>query len=201
MIPSRKFNTILLLREFDDKRPIATATAARVRKERDRKAASVAMAEVNGAAGNVDAASSGSGGIVKYRQMSNRLHTRPLSLDVEAAVRNLELRSAADQSQSRGKPETVSEEHGNDAKNSEDAAEKKGTKIRSWKTMPPRVMEEKKKAVMLNMERNSQQPSSLSPDLLRRTYPAVKSIESEAESVVEARLQGLSVQFSIIQRF
>ena len=185
------------LREFDDKRPIATAAAARVRKERDRKAASVAMADVNGAAGKTD-----TGGIVKFRQMSNRLHTRPLSLDVEAAVRNLELRSAADQSQSRGKPETVSEESstspGNDAKNSEDAAEKKGTKIRSWKTMPPRVMEEKKKAVMINRERGSEQPSSLSPDLLRRTYPAVKSIESEVESIVEARLQGSSLKYSFI---
>ena len=67
--------------------------------------------------------------------------------------------------------------------------------------MPPRVMEEKKKAVMLNRERGSQQPSSLSPDLLRRTYPAVKSIESEAESVVEARLQGSSFQYSFIWRF
>ena len=186
------------LREFDDKRPIATAAAARVREERDRKAASVAMADVNGAAGKTD-----TGGIVKFRQMSNRQHTRPLSLDVEAAVRNLELRSAADQSQSRGKPETVSEEPatspGNDTKSSEDAAEKKGTKIRSWKTMPPRVMEEKKKAVMINREKGSQQqPSSLSPDLLRRTYPAVKSVESEAESIVEARLQGSSLKYSFI---
>ena len=64
--------------------------------------------------------------------------------------------------------------------------------------MPPRVMEEKKKAVMINRERGSEQPSSLSPDLLRRTYPAVKSIESEAESIVEARLQGSSLKYSFI---
>ena len=80
------------LREFDDKRIIATATAAR-RKERDRKAVSV-MAEVNGVGRPLNEEedggtrmSSGNGGIVKFRQMSNRLQSRPLSLDVEAAVR------------------------------------------------------------------------------------------------------------------
>lgn len=76
-----------------------------------------------------------------------------------------------------------------DAKTTEDETVSRGTKIRSWKTMPPRVMGEKMVAVV-NRDRRSQQPSSLSPDLLRRTYPAVKSIESEAGSVVEARLQG-----------
>merc|ERR1719151_406774 len=57
--------------------------------------------------------------------------------------------------------------------------------------MPPRVMAEKRKAAaVIERERRSEQPSSLSPDLLRRTYPAVKAIESEAGSVAaEARLQ------------
>lgn len=82
------------LREFDDTRPITTATAAR-RKERDRKAVSV-MADVNGAGrpllregedGGSGTSSGGNGGIVKFRQLSNRLQSRPLSLDVEAAVR------------------------------------------------------------------------------------------------------------------
>ena len=59
--------------------------------------------------------------------------------------------------------------------------------------MPPRVMAEKRKAAVIEREKRSEQPSSLSPDLLRRTYPAVKSIESEAGSVAaEAKLQGSS---------
>jgi len=188
------------LREFDDTRPITTATAAR-RKERDRKAVSV-MADVNGAGrpllregedGGSGTSSGGNGGIVKFRQLSNRLQSRPLSLDVEAAVRNLELRSASDESKARRRPERVSEvptptTSPDDAKTTEDETVSRGTKIRSWKTMPPRVMGEKMVAVV-NRDRRSQQPSSLSPDLLRRTYPAVKSIESEAGSVVEARLQ------------
>ena len=190
------------LREFDDKRIITTATAARVRKERDRKAVSV-MADINGG-GKEDGnsrTSSGNGGIVKFRQLSNRMQSRPLSLDVETAVRNLELRSASDQSKARGKPETVSEVPAtstDDEKPVEVESQSKGTKIRSWKTMPPRVMEEKKKAV-ISRQRMSQQPSSLSPDLLRRTYPAVKSIESEAGSVVEAKLQGSCI-YHIIAR-
>ena len=109
-------------------------------------------------------------------------------------VRNLELRSASDESKARRRPERVSEvptptTSPDDAKTTEDETVSRGTKIRSWKTMPPRVMGEKMVAVV-NRDRRSQQPSSLSPDLLRRTYPAVKSIESEAGSVVEARLQG-----------
>ena len=68
------------------------------------------------------------------------------------------------------------------------------TLIRSWKTMPPRV-----KAAVIERERRSEseQLSSLSPDLLRRTYPAVKSIESEAGSVADARLQGSLVKSSL----
>ena len=184
------------LREFDDKGPLATATAARMRKERERKTKSV-MVEVNGAKEE-----NTTSGIVKYRQLSNRLQSRPLSLDVEAAVRNLELRTASDESKTRGRPETVFEvptTSSGDAKTAEGETETKGTKIRSWKTMPPRVMEDKKKTV-INRDRksqDSQQPSSLSPDLLRRTYPAVKSIESEAGSVAEAKLQGNCVYIII----
>ena len=54
------------------------------------------MADVNGAGrpllregedGGSGTSSGGNGGIVKFRQLSNRLQSRPLSLDVEAAVR------------------------------------------------------------------------------------------------------------------
>ena len=84
------------LREFDDARLIATAAN---RKERDKKAASMMAAVgargVPAAGEGAEAAAppssggggGGRGGIVKYRQLSNRMQqSRPLSLDVEAAV-------------------------------------------------------------------------------------------------------------------
>ena len=100
-------------------------------------------------------------------------------------VRNLELRSAAapDESKVRQRPARLSEEP-LAAREETDNSSSRGTKIRSWKTMPPRVMKEKRSAASAAVrdtdEEGVQPPASLSPDLLRRTYPAAKAVESDA---------------------